>query len=91
MMPSIPVGQIAMKAGHMSATDEEVIIKFHGVAAHSFEPEAGANAISVIVDTVEMSGMTRCIEKASKLIFEKNERICKIPPLPLGVLQRLIY
>jgi len=122
VMPFIPVGQIAMKSGYMSATDDEIIIKFHGTAAHSSEPETGTNAITmaahaitamqsiqtacisphdiatfsickirggeainIIADTVEMSGMIRCIEKATKLKFrEKIEQICKNTALAFG-------
>lgn len=104
MMPDIPTGTIALKAGYMTATDDEFYIRIHGVGAHSSEPESGVNAITiasqivmglnsilggnvspfdvatfsvckisggdainVIPDYAEMSGMIRCVEKANKL------------------------
>lgn len=129
VIPSIHVGQVAMKAGYMSATDDEVMIKFNGISAHSSEPQVGVNAITmaahaivamqsiqsagispydiatfsvckirggeainVLADTVEMSGMTRCIEKDTKLVFrEKIERICKNTALSFGGTAEIDY
>lgn len=104
MMPDIPTGTIALKAGYMTATDDEFYIRVHGIGAHSSEPESGVNAITiasqivmglnsilggnvspfdvatfsvcrisggeainVIPDYAEMSGMIRWVEKANKL------------------------
>lgn len=112
MMPDIPVGTIAIKAGHMSATDDEFYIKIHGMEAHSSEPQIGVNAIviasqivnglmgitatnispydiatfsickisggeaiNVIPDYVEMSGMIRCVEKENKLIIRDKMKL----------------
>jgi amidohydrolase len=109
MMPDIPTGCIAVKSGHLSATDDEFYIKVYGVGAHSSEPQTGINAIviasqivnalmsvlgsnispydiatfsvckisggdaiNVIPDYVEMSGMIRCIEKKNKHVIEEK-------------------
>jgi amidohydrolase len=47
MMPDLPVGTIGVKAGHLSATDDEFYIKVHGRSAHSSEPEMGINSIVI--------------------------------------------
>lgn len=47
MMPDLPCGTIGIKAGHLSATDDEFVIRIHGKSAHSSEPEVGLNAIVV--------------------------------------------
>lgn len=47
MMPDLPCGTIGIRAGHLSATDDEFIIRIHGKSAHSSEPEVGLNAIVV--------------------------------------------
>lgn len=47
MMPDLPCGTIGIKAGHLSATDDEFVIRIHGKSAHSSEPELGLNAIVV--------------------------------------------
>ena len=63
MMPELPVGTIGIKAGHMSATDDEFVIRIHGKGAHSSEPETGVNAIViashvvVALDSILSSGI----------------------------------
>lgn len=52
MMPDLPVGTIGIKAGHLSATDDEFIIKVQGRGAHSSEPEVGVNAIVIAAQVV---------------------------------------
>ncbi len=47
MMPDLPCGTIGIRAGHLSATDDEFVIRIHGKSAHSSEPELGLNAIVV--------------------------------------------
>ena len=47
MMPDLPCGTIGIKAGHLSATDDEFLIRIHGRSAHSSEPEMGVNAVVV--------------------------------------------
>ncbi len=47
MMPDLPCGTIGIRAGHLSATDDEFVIRIHGKSAHSSEPEVGLNAIVV--------------------------------------------
>lgn len=47
MIPELPVGTIGIKAGHLSATDDEFIIRVRGKGAHSSEPETGVNAIVI--------------------------------------------
>ncbi len=111
VMPDLPVGTIALKAGYMTATDDEFYIKVYGAGAHSSEPETGINAITiasqivsalnsligsimspfdvgtlsvcrisggeainVIPDYVEMSGMIRCIEMSDKLLLRDKMR-----------------
>ena len=103
MMPDLPTGTIGVKSGYMTATDDEFYIKVHGREAHSSEPEAGVNAITiasqivmglntiiganispfdvgtfsickisggdainVIPNYAEMSGMIRCVEAKNK-------------------------
>ncbi|MDK2867559.1 MAG: hypothetical protein PWP38_1874 [Clostridiales bacterium] len=122
IMPAFPAGNIGIKSGYLSATDDIVIINVHGIAAHSSEPEKGVNAImiaaniltalqsikassispfdittfdickirggeadNVIADTVEMSGMIRCIDRQNKLLYrERIERICSHAAMALG-------
>ena len=47
MMPDLPCGTIGIKPGHLSATDDEFLIRVHGKSAHSSEPEMGVNAVVV--------------------------------------------
>ena len=47
MIPELPAGTIGIRAGHLSATDDEFIIRIIGKGAHSSEPEAGVNAVMV--------------------------------------------
>lgn len=47
MMPDLPCGTIGIRAGHLSATDDEFVIRIRGKSAHSSEPEVGLNAIVV--------------------------------------------
>lgn len=111
VMPDLPVGTIALKAGYMTATDDEFYIKVYGAGAHSSEPEVGINAITiasqivtalsnlvgssmspfdvgtlsvcrisggeainVIPDYAEMSGMIRCVEMSNKLLLRDKTR-----------------
>lgn len=52
MMPNLPTGTIGIKSGHLSATDDEFVIKIHGVSAHSSEPETGINAIMIAAHVI---------------------------------------
>lgn len=47
MIPELPVGTIGIKAGYLSATDDEFVIRVQGKGAHSSEPETGVNAIVI--------------------------------------------
>ena len=47
MMPDLPCGTIATRAGHLSATDDEFLVKIYGRGAHSSEPQVGVNAILI--------------------------------------------
>lgn len=46
-IPEVDTGVIGIKDGYLSATDDQIVIRVHGVAAHSSEPEAGVNAIMI--------------------------------------------
>lgn len=47
MIPELPAGTIGVKAGYLSATDDEFVIRVQGKGAHSSEPESGVNAIVI--------------------------------------------
>lgn len=47
MIPELPTGTIGIKAGYLSATDDEFVIRVRGKGAHSSEPESGVNAIVI--------------------------------------------
>ena len=47
VLPDLPVGAIGLREGHLSATDDELLIRVNGVSAHSSTPQEGVNAITV--------------------------------------------
>lgn len=46
VLPDLPVGTIGLREGYLSATDDELLIRVNGVAAHSSTPQEGVNAIT---------------------------------------------
>lgn len=109
VIPELAAGQIAVKSGYMSATDDEFHIRVYGKSAHSSQPQTGVNAIvvasqivnslmsllglvidpfdvatfsickisggeavNVIPEYAELSGMIRCVEKRDKEILRRQ-------------------
>lgn len=52
VVPHLPTGRIALRAGALTATDDEFHIEIMGKDAHSSEPELGINALSIAAQIV---------------------------------------
>ncbi len=47
VVPELPAGAIGVHEGYMTATDDQVLIRVHGVGGHSSAPQDGVNAVLI--------------------------------------------